>query len=120
MTKAAIIISAILLFAGVAAASSLTSIGGSDTPTVEHAAIHLDRRRATTGRRTSAGPKTSGARATKPSTRTILGAPAPPAPRPAATTAIATTAGPATTDDSGHGDGNRGGSSGPGGGGHDD
>lgn len=35
MTKAAILISAVLLFAGVAAASSLTSLGGSDTPTIE-------------------------------------------------------------------------------------
>ena len=34
MTKAAIIISAILLFAGVAAASSLTSVGGNDSPTI--------------------------------------------------------------------------------------
>ena len=34
MTKAALLISGILLFAGVAAASSLTSLGGSDTPTL--------------------------------------------------------------------------------------
>ena len=34
MTKAAIIISAILLFAGVAAASSLTSVGENDSPTI--------------------------------------------------------------------------------------
>ena len=34
MTKAAILISAILLFAGVAAASSLTSLGGSNAPTL--------------------------------------------------------------------------------------
>ena len=51
MTKAAIIISAILLFAGVAAASSLTSLGGSDTAHGRHAAFHTstgvrdDRRR---------------------------------------------------------------------------
>jgi hypothetical protein len=35
MTKAALLISGILLFAGVAAASSLTSLGGSDTPTID-------------------------------------------------------------------------------------
>src|SRR5262245_58245275 len=33
-TKAAILISAVLVFAGVAAASSLTSLGSSDSPTV--------------------------------------------------------------------------------------
>jgi hypothetical protein len=35
MTKAAIIISAVLLFAGVAAAGSLTGLGQDDTPTIE-------------------------------------------------------------------------------------
>src|SRR5215210_7044101 len=35
MTKAALLISGILLFAGVAAAGSLTSLGGSDTPTID-------------------------------------------------------------------------------------
>ena len=39
MTKAALLISGILLFAGVAAASSLTSLGGSDTPTVDTATL---------------------------------------------------------------------------------
>jgi hypothetical protein len=35
MTKAALLISGLLLFAGVAAASSLTSLGGSDTPSLD-------------------------------------------------------------------------------------
>jgi hypothetical protein len=35
MTKAALLISGLLLFAGVAAASSLTSRGGSDTPSLD-------------------------------------------------------------------------------------
>ena len=35
MTKAALLISGILLFAGVAAASSLTSLGGADTPRLD-------------------------------------------------------------------------------------
>jgi len=39
MTKAAILISAVLFFAGVAAASSLTSLGGNDTPTIDTPAL---------------------------------------------------------------------------------
>ena len=117
MTKAAIIISAILLFAGVAAASSLTSIGGSDSPKIDTPALSTS--------------TADDVQADQPGAEDLRGPcdEAEHANDPRCTGAAATQArdddgdrhnrGPGNTDDSGHDDGNRGGNSGPGGG-HDD
>jgi hypothetical protein len=54
MTKAAIIISAILVFAGVAAASSLPGLGsGSDTPTIDTPTLGTTTNATTTGETTT-------------------------------------------------------------------
>ncbi len=73
MTKAAIIISAILVFAGVAAAGSLPGLSGgeSNSPTIDTPTLAT-----TTVEDDGQAGGTSAARATRPSTRTTRAAPA--------------------------------------------
>ena len=60
MTKAAIIISAILVFAGVAAAGSLPGLsGGSDTPTIDTPTLGTTTDATTTGATTTAATTTT-------------------------------------------------------------
>ncbi len=122
MTKAAIIISAVLLFAGVAAASSLTSLGGSDTPTVETPLststgddVRRDDRQADQrGAEDVRGPCDEAEHANDPRCTGAAGT------QDRGDDGDRHNRGPGNTDDSGHGDGDRGGSSGPGRSGHDD
>ena len=118
MTKAALLISGILLFAGVAAASSLTSIGGSDSPKVDTPAlststgddVQADQR----GAEDLRGPCDEAEHANDPRCTGAAGTQA------RDDDGDRHNRGPGNPDDSGHDDGNRGGNSGPGGSGHDD